>query len=330
MTNKITRRRVIAGAAGVSLAAPMLARHGWAQATYPNKQIRMVVPFAPAGTTDLLGRIAAQHLTEVWGQTVVVDNKSGAGGNVGAEIVAKAPADGYTLSMGLITSQAANPFLFDKLPYDVDKDFTGITLLATSPIFLVVHPSVPARNLQEFIAYAKANPDKLSFASTGYGSSFHLATEQLLQRAGIKMTHVPYRGMGAAVVDLLAGNIQVAMDVSTMAQVKEGKLRALGVASTKRYEKEPGIPSFAEQGFPDLEAGTWLSLHAPAGLPTDIRDRIGSDVNAVLAKPEVRTRMLTMYYVPAAGTAAELDAFLAKERAKIGEIIRIGNIRVQQ
>lgn len=297
---------------------------------WPQRPVTIVVPLAAGGTADGVARVLAEGLTERWGVRVNVENKSGGNAIIGTDAVAKTPADGYTLSMGLITSQAANPFLFDKLPYDVDKDFTGITLLATSPIFLVVHPSVPARNLQEFIAYAKANPDKLSFASTGYGSSFHLATEQLLQRAGIKMTHVPYRGMGAAVVDLLAGNIQVAMDVSTMAQVKEGKLRALGVASTKRYENEPGIPSFAEQGFPDLEAGTWLSLHAPAGLPTDIRDRIGSDVNALLAKPEVRTHMLTMYYVPAAGTAAELDAFLAKERAKIGEIIRIGNIRVQQ
>lgn len=298
--------------------------------TWPQRPVTIVVPLAAGGTADGVARVLAEGLSERWGMRVNVENKSGGNAIIGTDSVAKASADGYTLSMGLITSQAANPFLFDKLPYNVEKDFTGIALLATSPIFLVVHPSVPAKNLQEFIAYAKANPEKLSFATTGYGSSFHLATEQLIQRTGIKMTHVPYRGMGAAVIDLLSGNIQVAMDVSTMAQVKEGKLKALGVASTKRYEGEPDIPSFAEQGLSDLEAGTWLSLHAPAGLPADIRDKINADVNAVLAKPEIRSRMLTMHYVPAGGTAAELDAFLGRERAKIGEIIRVGNIRVQQ
>jgi tripartite-type tricarboxylate transporter receptor subunit TctC len=298
--------------------------------TWPQRPVTIVVPLAAGGTADGVARVLAEGLTERWGVRVNVENKSGGNAIIGTDAVAKAPADGYTLSLGLITSQAANPFLFDKLPYDVDKDFTGIALLATSPIFLVVHPSVPAKNLQEFIAYAKANPDKLSFATTGYGSSFHLATEQLIQRTGIKMTHVPYRGMGAAVIDLLAGNIQVAMDVSTMAQVREAKLKALGVASAKRYEGEPDVPSFAEQGLGNLEAGTWLSLHAPAGLPAEIRDKINADVNAVLAKQEIRSRMLAMHYVPAAGTAAELAAFLKTERAKISEIIRIGNIRVQQ
>ncbi|HEV7259276.1 MAG TPA: tripartite tricarboxylate transporter substrate binding protein [Bosea sp. (in: a-proteobacteria)] len=298
--------------------------------TWPQRPVSIVVPLAAGGTADGVARVLAEGLAERWGVRVNVENKSGGNAIIGTDAVAKSPADGYTLSMGLITSQAANPFLFDKLPYNVEKDFTGIALLATSPIFLVVHPSVPAKNLQEFIAFAKANPDKLAFASTGYGSSFHLATEQLTQRTGIKMTHVPYRGMGAAVIDLLSGNIQVAMDVSTMAQVKEGKLKALGVASAKRYEGEPDIPSFAEQGLPDLDAGTWLSLHGPAGLPADIRDKINADINAVLSKPEIRARMLTMHYVPAGGSAAELDSFLGKERAKIGEIIRVGNIRVQQ
>ena len=304
----------------------------WTEAmaqAWPQRPVTIIVPLAAGGTADGVARVVAEGLGVRWGVRVNVENKSGGNAIIGTDAVAKSPADGYTLSMGLITSQAANPFLFDKLPYNVDKDFTGITLLATSPIFLVVHPSVPAKNLQEFIAYAKANPDKLSFATTGYGSSFHLATEQLTQRTGIKMTHVPYRGMGAAVMDLLAGNIQVAMDVSTMAQVREGKLKALGVASAKRYEGEPDIASFAEQGLSDLEAGTWLSLHAPAGLPADIRDRINADVNAVLAKPEIRARMLTMHYVPAGGSAADLDSFLKTERAKIGEIIKVGNIKIQ-
>jgi tripartite-type tricarboxylate transporter receptor subunit TctC len=283
-----------------------------AQATWPDRPVQFIVPLSAGGTADGVARVIAGKLSEMWGQRVYVDNRAGGNTIIGTEALAKANPDGYTIGLGVITSQAANPFLFEKLPYSSDTDFAPIALLAISPIFLIVHPSVPANNLQEFIAYAKANPDKLSFATTGHGSSFHLATEQFMQRVGIKMVHIPYKGMGTAVLDLVAGNVQVALDVSTMAQVHAGKLKTLGVVSEKRFEGEPSIPSFAEQGVTGLEVNTWLSLHAPAKLDPALQKKINADVNAVLAMPDV------------------LTTFLTAERKKIGGIIKAANIKVQQ
>lgn len=299
-----------------------------AQAQWPNRPVQLVVPLAAGGTADGVARVVAQQLSDLWGQRVYVENKPGGNTMIGTDAVAKSAPDGYTLGLGVITSHAANQFVFDKVPYDPERSFSSITLLAKSPIFLIVHPSVPANNVQEFIAYAKANPDKLSFATTGHGSSFHLATEQFTQHTGIKMVHVPYKGMGAAVVDLLSGNVQVALDVSTLAQVRDGKLKALGVVGEKRFEGAPDIPSFAEQGVTGIEAITWLSLHAPAGLPADLQKKISEDVNSVLRMPDVRERMLKMSYVAAGGTPAELDAFLAAERQKISAIVKKAGIKV--
>jgi tripartite-type tricarboxylate transporter receptor subunit TctC len=301
-----------------------------AQATWPDRPVQFIVPLSAGGTADGVARVIAGKLSEMWGQRVYVDNRAGGNTIIGTEALAKANPDGYTIGLGVITSQAANPFLFEKLPYSSDTDFAPIALLAISPIFLIVHPSVPANNLQEFIAYAKANPDKLSFATTGHGSSFHLATEQFMQRVGIKMVHIPYKGMGTAVLDLVAGNVQVALDVSTMAQVHAGKLKTLGVVSEKRFEGEPSIPSFAEQGVTGLEVNTWLSLHAPAKLDPALQKKINADVNAVLAMPDVRNQMLTMNYVAAGGSPDDLTTFLTAERKKIGGIIKAANIKVQQ
>jgi tripartite-type tricarboxylate transporter receptor subunit TctC len=313
-----------------AIAALCFTTGSFAQTAWPTRPVHFVVPLAAGGTADGVARVLAEKLSDVWGQRVVVENKPGGNTILGTDSFAKASPDGYTIGMGIITSQAANQFLFDKLPYDPEKSFTPITLLATSPIFLIVHPSVPANNLQEFIAYAKANPDKLSFATTGHGSSFHLATEQLIQRTGIKMVHVPYKGMGTAIIDLLPGQVQVALDVSTMAQVREGKLKALGVVSAKRFEGAPDVPSFAEQGVDNIEANTWLSLHAPAGLPAEIQKKINADVNRVLQMPDVRERMLKMNYVAAGGSPEGLNTFLAAERKKIGAIIRNAGIKIQQ
>ncbi len=301
-----------------------------AQNTWPTRPVQFIVPLAAGGTADGTARVLAEKLSEVWGQRVYVENKAGGNTIPGTDAIAKAAPDGHTIGMGIIGSQAANPFLFPKLPYNVEKDFSPILLIATSPIFLIVHPSVPANNLPAFIAHAKANPEKLSYASTGHGSSLHLAAEQLIQRVGIKMQHIPYRGMGAAMVDFLSGTVQVAMDVSTMAQVRDGKLKALGVASDKRFIGAPNVPSFAEQGLADFEATTWLSLHAPAGLPADLQRRINADVNRVLAMPDVRARMLTMSYVANGGTPEQLTGFLAAERKKIGAIIQTAGIKVEQ
>ncbi|MCX7153397.1 MAG: tripartite tricarboxylate transporter substrate binding protein [Proteobacteria bacterium] len=307
----------------VALAAnPVMAQSAW-----PARQVRLIVPLAAGGTADGVARVVAEKLSVIWGQQVLVENRAGGNTIIGTEALAKAAPDGYTIGMGVITSHVANAFLFAKLPYDADRDFSSLALLGISPIFLIVHPSVPAANLQEFLGYVRANPDKVSYASTGYGSSFHLATEHLIQRTGIRMVHVPYKGMGAALQDLLAGNVQVAMDVSTMSQVRQGKLKVLGVASTQRFAGAPDVPSFAEQGLPDFEFNTWLSLHAPAGLPADLQARISADVNRVLQMPDVRQRMLAMSYVPAGGTPAELSAHLASERRKIGGLIRAAGIK---
>jgi tripartite-type tricarboxylate transporter receptor subunit TctC len=312
------------------LAAFSLTAGAAAQTAWPTRPVQFIVPLAPGGTADGVARVLAEKLSDLWGQRVYVENRAGGNTIPGTDAIAKAAPDGSTIGMGLVTSQVAPAFLFNKLPYDAEKDFTPIVLLATSPIFLIVHPSVPANGLQEFIAYAKANPDKLAFATSGHGSSFHLATEQLMQRTGIKMTHVPYKGMGQGVTDLLAGNVQVALDVSTMAQVREGRLKALGVASATRFPGAPDVPSFAEQGLPDFEAGTWLSLHAPAGLSADLRRKINADVNRVLEMSDVRARMLTMSYVAAGGTPEQLAAYLAAQRVKIGTIIRTAGIKVEQ
>jgi tripartite-type tricarboxylate transporter receptor subunit TctC len=301
-----------------------------AQTPWPTRPVQFIVPLAAGGTADGVARVIAEKLSAIWGQQVYVENKAGGNTIIGTDALAKAKPDGHTIGLGIITSQAANQFLFKKLPYDTERDFTPLALLAISPIFLIVHPSVPADNLPDFIAYAKANPDKLSYATTGHGSSFHLATEQFMQRVGIKMVHVPYKGMGAAMLDLLAGNVQVALDVSTIAQVKEGKLKALGVVADKRFAGEPSIPSFAEQGVAGLEVNTWLSLHAPAGLDPGLQKKINADVNRVLEMPDVRQKMLTMSYVAAGGTPEDLTAFLVSERQKIGGVIAAGGIQVQQ
>jgi tripartite-type tricarboxylate transporter receptor subunit TctC len=322
--------RLILFALATTFANAAMAQMAVAQTPWPTRPVQFIVPLAAGGTADGVARVIAEKLSAIWGQQVYVENKAGGNTIIGTDALAKAKADGHTIGLGIITSQAANQFLFKKLPYDTERDFTPLTLLAISPIFLIVHPSIPANNLPDFIAYAKANPDKLSYATTGHGSSFHLATEQFMQRVGIKMVHVPYKGMGAAMLDLLAGNVQVALDVSTIAQVKEGKLKALGVAADKRFAGEPSIPSFAEQGVAGLEVNTWLSLHAPAGLDRAMQQKINADVNRVLEMPDVRQKMLTMSYVAAGGTPEDLATFLVSERQKIGGVIATGGIQVQQ
>jgi tripartite-type tricarboxylate transporter receptor subunit TctC len=317
-------------AALASLALALTGPAAQAQTNWPTRPVQFIVPLAPGGTADGVARVVAEKLSTMWPQRVYVENKPGGNTIPGTDAIAKAAPDGHTIGMGIITSMAANPFLFPKLPHNVEKDFAPLSLLATSPLFLIVHPSVPAGNLKEFIAYAKANPDKLSFASTGHGSSFHLATESFMQQAGIRMVHVPYKGMGQGMTDLLAGNVQVVIDISTMAQVRAGKLKALGVVSPKRFFGEPQVPSFGEQGIPDFEFTTWLTLHAPAGIPADVQKRIAADVDKVLQMPDVKERLLKMNYVAVGGTPDDLSKFLASERAKIGEIIKKGGIKVAQ
>ena len=319
----LTRRGALS-----TLAAALAAGSARAQAAWPLRPVRLIVPLAPGGTADGTARLLAGKLGGLWGQPVIVDNRAGAAGIVGMEAVARAEPDGYTLGMGNINTVATNHLLRPNLSYDPLKDFTDLVWLTTSPLFLIVNPAVPARSLTEFIAYAKANPDKLSYASIGSGSSMHLAMEMLEQRAGIRLLHVPYKGMGAAVQDLIAGNVSSTIDITSMAMVHSGKLRALAVASDQRYPREPDVPSFGEAGLKGLELMTWLSLHAPANLPPELAKRINADVNRVLAMPDVKSAIEAMNLDPVGGTPDELRAMLDRERSRYGALIRDAHITI--
>jgi tripartite-type tricarboxylate transporter receptor subunit TctC len=274
--SKMLRRRVVL--AGGLLAAPMIGR---AQGAYPNKQIRMVVPFAAAGTTDLLGRIVAQHLTEVWGQQVIVDNRTGAGGNVGAEIVAKAVPDGYTLLLGTVGTAVTNQYLYKVMPYDSVKSFAPVALVGEVANVLAVHPTFPAKTLKEFVDYCKAQgPGKVSFGSPAVGGTGHLAMEYLSSLTAIKLEHVVYRGSALVMKDLLAGHIPTTMDnlPPYLQHIQSGALRALGVSSAKRWFAAPDVPTIAEQGHAGFDAAPWWYVAAPAGTAPEIVKKLSDEV----------------------------------------------------
>ncbi|SNS94678.1 Tripartite-type tricarboxylate transporter, receptor component TctC [Noviherbaspirillum humi] len=279
-------RCLIAGAALVSASAG-------AQSNYPNKPVRIIVPFSPGGTADMLGRLVAQKLTESMKQTFVVENRGGAGGVVGSDLVAKAAPDGYTLVVSGVASHAIAPTLSKKMPFDPIRDFTHIALFGGPPSMLAVHPSVPAKDLKSFVALAKSKPGELSYASPGNGTMGHLAAEQFKQLAKIDMTHVPYKGAGPAVADLIAGHVPAASNtLSTMSShVKAGKARALAVSSKARVEEFPDVPTFAELGYPEMVATIWFSLSGPKGMPQDIVNRLNAEVVKALQAPDVREKL---------------------------------------
>ncbi len=324
-------RPIVAALLASALAAllAVLAGPAAAQAPWPTRPVRFIVPLPPGGTADATARILADKLSVLWKQPVVVENRAGGNGVIGTDALAKAAPDGYAIGMGNINTHATNAFLYTRLPYNPESDFTPLVWLTTSPLFLVAHPSLPANTLQEFLALARASPDKLTYATIGVGSSMHLATEMLAQRTGIRVVHVPYKGMGAAMQDLLAGNVLFTIDISAMGMVKQGKLKALGVASPRRYRGEPGLPSFAEQGLADFELVTWLSLHAPAGLPAELQKRIVDDVNRVLQMPDVQERIRAMNLDPVGGSPEQLAAHLASERRRFSAVIRDAGIKAE-
>lgn len=307
--------------------APALA----AAQSYPTKAVHIINPFTAGGPVDLLARAVGQKLHEAWGQPVVVETRAGAAGNIGIEYVARAPADGYMLLVMPTGNAVVNPHIFPKLPYDPLKDFAPVTLLATVENVLVVHPSVKASSVQELIALAKANPGKLTFPSPGIGSQAHVAGEMLQSMAGVKMLHVPYKGMAPAMNDLLGGQVSfmfLSMS-SALKQVQAGKLRALGVASKERSSAAPNMPTVAEQGLPGFEAVSWYALMAPAGTPKEIVDKIAADSARALQAPDVRDRLLGLGANPVGNTPAELAAMLKKEYAFWGDFIRKADIKAQ-
>ena len=297
---------------------------------YPNRPIRVVVPAAPGGGTDYTARLIGQKLSEAWGQPVIVDKRGGAAGNIGADIVAKSSPDGYTLLVP-ITSFPTNPSLYSKLPFDTIKDFAPISLLALAPLLLVVNPSVPATSVKELIALAKAKPGQLNFANTGGGTTARLAGELFKKMAGVDLVSIAYKGGGPAVIDLIAGHVQIYFSTIPAAnqQVNAGKLRALAVTTPKRVPEIPTIPTVAEAGLPGFEVVGWFGLFAPAGAPKPIITKLNEEVVRLLKLPETRKRLIGHGLIPAGGTPEELGKFLKLEIGKWAKLIKEAGIQAQ-
>lgn len=309
--------------AALAAAAVFSAPAAQAQA-YPNKPIRMVVGFPSGGAPDTLARIVSEKISPAWGQPVVVDNKPGAGGNIGAEAVAHAAADGYTLAMGTVGTHSINGSLYSKMPYDMVKDFTPVMLVATTPNVLVVHPDVPAKDVAELIALAKSKPGSLTFGTPGVGTSLHVAGELFNVMAGVKITHVPYKGRAMAIPDLLGGHITMMFDnlPSALPVVKEGKLRALGVTSAKRSPSAPDIPTLAEQGLPGFEAVSWFAVFAPANTPNDVVAKLNAELNRIYSLPDVQAKLRTLGLEPVLGTPERLASYQRAEIAKWARVVK--------
>jgi tripartite-type tricarboxylate transporter receptor subunit TctC len=301
-----------------------------AQAPYPNKPIRLVVPFPAGGTTDILARAAAQRLTETTGQPVVVDNRPGAGGNIGAELVAKSAPDGYTLLMGTVGTHAINASLYARMPFDHMRDFAPVILVAGVPNVLVVNPSVPANSVQELIAYGKANPGKLNFASSGSGTSIHLAGELFKTMSGVQMTHVPYKGSAPALADLIGGQVQLMFDnlPSALPQIKAGKLRALAVTSAQRSAALPDVPTVAEGGLPGFDATSWFGILAPAGTPKDIIAKLNGEVAKWLASAEAKEKLASQGAIAAGQSPEDFTRHIAAETAKWQKVVKDSGAKV--
>ena len=298
--------------------------------TYPTKPIRLVVPFPPGGATDILARDVAQKLTEAWGQQVIVDNRPGAGGNIGSELVAKSAPDGYTLEMGTVGTHAINASLYAKMPYDHVKDFAPVILVAGVPNVLVVNPAVPANSVAELIAYAKANPGKLNFASSGNGTSIHLSGELFKVMAGVQMTHVPYKGSSPALQDLLGGQVQLMFDnlPPSLPQIKAGKLRALAVTSLARAPALPDVPTMAEAGLPGYEASSWFGVLAPAGTPPAIVAKLNAEIAKWLATPEAKEKLSKQGANAAGGTPEDFAKHIAAETAKWAKVVKDSGAKI--
>ncbi len=294
-----------------------------AQGTYPDRPIHITVTFTPGGAPDILARLIGERLATAWGQAVVVDNRPGAGGNIGSEFVAKSAPDGYNLVLGTVGTHAINGSLYPKMPYDMVRDFAPVSLLATTPNMLVVHNGVPAKNLQEFIALGKRE-GKMSFASSGSGTSIHVSGELFKSMTGIDMQHIPYKGRASALPDVLGGRVTMMFDnmPSSLPLVREGKLRALGVTSAKRSAAAPDIPTIAEQGLPGFDAVSWFALFAPAGTPRPIIDKLQAEVSRMFKTPEVNRRLTELGLDPVAGTPDELAAYQRTEITKWAKVVK--------
>jgi tripartite-type tricarboxylate transporter receptor subunit TctC len=329
--HSLTRRHWLAACAALT-AAPGAA---WAQSTWPNKPVRVVVPFAPGGTTDILARALAPELSQAFGQQFIVDNKPGAGGNVGSDQVAKSAADGYTLLMGTVGTHGINQSLYPKMPFDPIKDFAPITLVAGVPNVLVMNPAkaeaAGIKNVADLIKYAKANPGKLNMASSGNGTSIHLSGELFKSMTGTFLVHFPYRGSGPALLDLIGGTMDLMFDnlPSAMPQIKAGKLKALAVTTAQRSAALPDVPTIAEAGpVKGFEASSWFGLLAPVGTPVDIINRIQHESAKALGTPALKERLLSQGAIPSGITPAEFAAYIASETKKWAQVVKVSGAKV--
>ena len=320
---------------GAGSAALLFATNTPAQMVWPTKPVKIVVPFAPGGTTDILARAMAPELSRAFGLTFIVENRAGAGGNLGAEIVAKSPADGYTLLMGTVGTHGINKALYNKLPYEPQKDFAPITLVAGVPNVMVMNAerakALGINTVPDFIAYAKAHPGKFSMASSGNGTSIHLAGELFKSRTGIFMTHIPYRGSGPALLDLVSGNTDVMFDnlPSALPQIKGGKLKAFAVTSAERSAAVPDLPTIAEAaGLKGFEASSWFGLLAPAGTPSDIVNRIQQETAKALASPAVKEKLLAQGAIPGGNTPQEFARMIDAEHIKWAAVVKASGAKV--
>jgi len=295
---------------------------------YPAKPIRLIVPFVAGGSADVLSRVLAQRLTQQYGQQVVVENRPGSGGHVGAEAAARAAPDGYTIVFGTIGIHAAYT-IYSKLNYDPSRDLQPVSMYADVPNILVVHPSVPVKNVKEFIALAKSNPGRLNFGTAGSGSSTHMAGEWFKLYTGVNLTHVPYKGSAQAMQDLLGGQIELMFEnlPTAIAQVRAGKIRSLGMTSRERSPSMPEVPTLAETGVPGFEATAWFTIAAPAKVPADIIRKLNVDMNAFLKAPEMQQRWIDMGVVPLGGSPADAEKFFVVEREKWCKVIKAAGIR---
>lgn len=332
-------RRSMLAAASLALAAgaalALMAQPAHAQDAWPNKPIRIVVPFAPGGTTDILARAIAPELTKVLGQSVIVDNKPGAGGNVGADLVAKAAPDGYTFLMGTVGTHGINKSLYAKLPYDPQKDFAPVTLVAGVPNVMVMNADkaqqLGIRNAADFVTWAKANPGKLNMASSGNGTSIHLAGELFKSRTGVFMTHIPYRGSGPALMDMVGGNADVMFDnlPSALPHIKSGKLTAFAVTSAQRSSVLPDVPTVEQAAsLAGFEASSWFGLLAPAGTPAAVVNRVQQETAKALASPAIKEKLQAQGAIPSGNTPQEFAQLIDAEIKKWADVVKASGAKV--
>ena len=316
-------------AAALAIASPVQSAH----AQWPNKPIRIIVPFPAGGPTDITARVVGQAIGESLKTPVIIDNKSGAHGFIGVTEAAKSPADGYTLLMASIGTMGINPRLHEKIPYDANKDFAPVSLVVTVPIVVVANTSVlPVQTLPELVTYLKVNPGKVNFASAGNGGSSHLVPEYFKYRTGTVMTHVPYKGSGPAIADVVAGQVQLMFDtlLTSTPFVKSGRLKMLAVTTSQRLADYPDVPTVGEAlGMKDFEASSWYALYAPAGTPAEVVARLAAEVDLALKKPAIAKRLTDLGAVPVGGAPDKLAAFQRAEQEKWGKVIQVARVKAE-